>query len=461
MQLAEPPPTPDIGPAPWVVEHERTQQHFDTVRGRRGGVHRAGKPCAPTFVSHLEEPGPYPRRERRANQTVGEVCDEAREYERRCARTHARESARVKRAHKRALFVEFPGDSLWGIGHELAVVYRAHDLCRALDRYCYVRLHDSQLDELFGFANGRLWSPTAVELALYPRNATLRFDGRLNGLFSLLEGEQAPLVHAIAPPAAMPTRAFAASLLMPLLPWDVSLLDGSIAMHAWHSSDATRRGAAADPHLTRCFCAFVASPRFRLPTTHHATAYHLRTGFADVPDPRAPYVGMPREASRWWSAACPRALPAGTLLVSDAPGLVAAAIAANPSATKAVALGPQPARTRSWRAGIGPKLRAAADTVLLGRSTTIYTTHPSSFARPAVARSLCVRAVRNVDHPASTCRTFPRTFPRDLFAVLRDQPHCFWRHAGAEHPCAHVRHYQQRAGGACRELFLAATSAPT
>ena len=69
--------------------------------------------------------------------------------------------------------------------------------------------------------------------------------------------------------------------------------------------------------------------------------------------------------------------------------------------------------TRSWKAGFGSKLRAAGasphtnrlqlqdrlatraqltcafefgsrpvDAVLLGRSTTLYTTHPSSFARP-------------------------------------------------------------------------------
>ena len=183
-------------PAAWVVEHERAraqQQPDHPTRGKhvRGRRSPADKPCAPTFISHLEEPTPYPRRERRANHTIGSVCDESREYERQCARTHTRESARVENVHgKRALYVEFPGESLWGLGHELALVYRAHDLCRSLDRYCYVRLHDSQLDELFRYANGRSWSPTAAELALYPRNTSVRFDGRLDTLFAQLEAEE-------------------------------------------------------------------------------------------------------------------------------------------------------------------------------------------------------------------------------------------------------------------------------
>ena len=80
---------------------------------------------------------------------------------------------------------------------------------------------------------------------------------------------------------------------------------------------------------------------------------------------------------------------------------------------------------------------------------------------------MCVRAVRNVDHPASGCRRFAQLFPRDLFAVLRDQPHCFWQHAPRWHPCAGLRHDEADAGqgsaggaGRCRELYLAATSPP-
>ena len=394
--------------------------------------------CHSGFRTHFAEHS-YPTKFSAAPEIPPVACDEAAEYARRCVHAHAAMRAELS-AHQgtRALYIMYGGRSVWGMGHVLALAYRLHDLCRHLRRYCLLSLYDMELGRLFGYASGHSWEPTDAALDLYggKRNAsTYQIDApQLDRMYNLLEADGAPLVRLNIGKAHRPASPHDSrmELSLPMMPWDLSSLDGLIVRDATSGLGSWRHrppvGARAPPkgadaHLTKCFCRFVTAPRFDVPPSRHRTTYHLRTGFADVPDVLLANARRNDSESRLWAAqACPALATAGgpeeLHVISDSPGLVRQ-LAPRGAAADAAGVEWEGGSTRSWDVGFGARRRAALDTVLAGRATLLYATYPSSFLRPAIARSMCVRHVLAADHPSSACRPLPRVFPRGFFEALR------------------------------------------
>ena len=128
--------------------------------------------------------------------------------------------------HVRGLAIEYSGRSVWGLGHVLSLAYALHYICRRLRRYCYLRLWDSQLDELFAYANGESWAVSEAELAKYPTAeppVEIDLDSHagtnVHLLHSRLSNETAPLVRVrivnAAPSASSDALPWALPLLAP------------------------------------------------------------------------------------------------------------------------------------------------------------------------------------------------------------------------------------------------------
>ena len=101
--------------------------------------------------------------------------------------------------YRRGLFFEFSGRSVWGLGHVLSLAYTLHYTCRRLRRYCYLRLWDSQLDDLFGYANGERWAPLEDELSKYKEVVTIDMHkesgSNISNVYERLTNESASLIH--------------------------------------------------------------------------------------------------------------------------------------------------------------------------------------------------------------------------------------------------------------------------
>jgi len=351
-------------------------------------------------------------------------CDEEAEYARRCSALHRHFSAHLANArHRRGLFIELEGTSTWGIGHALAFLYRIHDVCFHLGRYCYVRIYDMQLEELLGYANNRSYEPAPEELAQYagePSQYTVERD--IDALFPLLEADDAPLIH-VRYKGLM--HRWNAMLHLGSLPWDAKALRDHFI---W--------GRVADPHLSRCFCRFVTWPRFALSPKAPHVVYHLRSNFADLPSPVLAAAANVRltaplasgiEARSWFRVACPSLpfpLPPWAHVVSDAPGFARVADGGCANAGR-----PCPREeeekpstatetTRSWRSPLSAKVAALRDGMLVGRARVLVTSRLSSFGRPLVARSMCNAQVFDIRSNGSGCELFEALIPRDLVAAL-------------------------------------------
>ena len=114
------------------------------------------------------------------------------------------------------------------------------------------------------------------------------------------------------------------------------------------------------------------------------------------------------------------------------------------------------ATTRSWRAPAHAKLATALDVLLGGLAAEAQETRLSSFMRPVVARSLCVRTVRIVsDAEHGVCANFSRVFARDLhkFVLGRHMASygCLRAQWDGDHPCA-----GRDSPKLCSELFVRA-----
>ena len=312
-------------------------------------------------------------------------ASERREMDELLARTRGR----------RGLAIEFVGRNVWGVGHVLSLAYVAHYVCRRLRRYCYVRLWDSQLEDLFTYANGESWAPTARELARYDAAHSMSFTApesqQMSVVFKHLRNESAPLIRVILH-LALPSVATLA------LPW---LLPVSATARGGGGD-----GSRADRAIDRCFCRYVSQPsfgaegdaiaaavaqRFRRSTDRDADgdgahggtvltptiALHLRTGLADMPDRYllrlTRPVGVPPQSgpAQWFEAACEKAafeqMASRALIVSDAPGLMAHLLRAYPRQLHAVPplqnarnVNGSSRSTRSWSNGFGPKLGTSA-----------------------------------------------------------------------------------------------------
>merc|ERR1712216_164813 len=70
--------------------------------------------------------------------------------------------------------------------------------------------------------------------------------------------------------------------------------------------------------------------------------------------------------------------------------------------------------TRSWRSNLAAKQLAVTDLHTGSVSYTVFLGQ-SSFGRPMVARSLCVRHVHELGDQSSLCRNFSNVFNRAFF----------------------------------------------
>ena len=348
--------------------------------------------------------------------------------------------------YTRGLAIEYVGRSVWGVGHVLTLAYALHHVCHKLDRFCYVRLWDSQLDELFSYSNGDSWAPAEEELAKYPAPTV---DVELSGaeasnvalVYERVRNETAPLVRVRLVKAAP-------LIASESMPWTVPL----VASRKISAARLEVRHGALD----RCFCRYVTQPTFGAAGeavvaeamrrvlaigARGGVALHMRTGLADISDgalrtaadmaskriPVEPRLrastgskgshggtGMNHAGTaEWLYAACSdealRALPSG-LVLSDAPGLTrlltsrytqlftvgaiprAAALHTNASSGHADEI-VAPLSARSWGNAFGPKLAAAADVVAAGVAAEVHISRYSTMLKPAVVRSMCIRRV--------------------------------------------------------------------
>ena len=203
-----------------------------------------------------------------------------------------------------------------------------HHICVRLERYCYVRVLDSRLEQLFGYANGESWAATPEEIESYPSRVAIQV--RLSSpeqIFRRLQNETAHLV-LLNNLGDLPTNGIA------WLPWSLPLRqrappDG----HATHGGGGGGGGGGGRgsrlPPFDRCFCRYVTQPRFgaapsaaaaanaaRVLASESGAALHLRTGYADVGEAEMRALRLSagaadrrpfEETRRWYGAACDQA----------------------------------------------------------------------------------------------------------------------------------------------------------
>ena len=187
---------------------------------------------------------------------------------------------------------------------------------------------------------------------------------------------------------------------------------------------------------------YVTQPRFSQAarsSTRFDVAYHLRTGFADTKASalisrirrstfrtraafRAAYQAGERlrgsDASRWLHAACGAAGIATlssqrAVVLSDSPGLMRH-LHIRYNATVGAAGGVL-GSTRSFTGAThAAKLATARDIWLAGLASEMQELWTSSFARPVVARSMCIRRRRLLTHRPKRCvlQLLSRLHPR-------------------------------------------------
>lgn len=138
------------------------------------------------------------------------VCNEATEYEQRCSRLHGELDAELHEwRYKRGLVLEYEGNSYWGLGMLLTHAFVMHHICRRLKRFCYVRLYDSRIDQMFRFRNGMSFSPDPDELvrAKTEDAAPSVLRATLVAFTELIQTSWGTLAHATHAASAAPAAA--------------------------------------------------------------------------------------------------------------------------------------------------------------------------------------------------------------------------------------------------------------
>ena len=284
-------------------------------------------------------------------------CDEASEYQSKCSAEHKVLADHLHRTRgRRGLFIEFTGNSIWGLGHALWNVYVIHDMCLQLERYCHIKMYDMSLSALMGYASGNLsWGkPGPAELARY--HAVGGFAA-LKWKYAKWSGSKANslfLIHELRQPAYAN-----ASFIHVTTPGPLQLIQASGAaseLRVLHFNQDLRRRTQLQcappigrfdrefcrqilPRLTRCFCRFVTEPRFAIPPSSWSATFQLRTGYADISDRVIPRIDRMRtdghaatcplpqyaEMDRWLHHACQSAAALDRLatgfVLTDAPVL--------------------------------------------------------------------------------------------------------------------------------------------
>ena len=372
---------------------------------------------------------------------------EQRAFEARCESTIRQMNISLRRLRFRSgLVFTVPGKSIWGLGHVLSIVYAMHFVCRRLRRYCYLSFYDMEVQRLFGYANGELWSPTDEELSRYGNGSKeLKLSWKdPEWILELLRNETAPLLR-VTLRGHLPTQS---STWLP------------------HSMPLRFNRRLRQQRLDRCFCRYVSQPLFH-PSEVDAraaatasVAYHLRTGFADVDDNVLNVTGAApslTSIAHWFKLACDFAVfsERTSFVFSDSPGLLTYLHRALPGLVRhnqQVASMKKP--TRSWRARFEDKIPAALDTVLAGMVPEIEYSYLSSFAQPTMARSMCTWRATEIER--RSCPRFTEVYVRDLYGQVSHEDHqrtmCIRWQLQAYHPCKNVISHM------CQRKFVEATA---
>ena len=363
------------------------------------------------------------------------MCDEEASFRSRCASKIRTWHERRHAWHgERGLVIRWrtadaDGVHGKGIGHLLALVYRLHSLCIHVERYCYISLYDSLLEDYFGYADAALpsWKPPnaqssartygvekrmslTLNVSNYVRwhaETTLRSLPRIlaaqnaNRLIELTIHGVVPSVHMGGDHTAMLTRFF-----------EQEAEDG-IAWINRPTDAGLHRFTDVDP----CLCRYVTQRRLQnrphAPTPFPRRAVHLRTGLADwepLPQREEDKVKQPLKASPsslptftsnggqlrpWVAVACDGAVGGGgqatgkdmaaaaaahslwhsepVFALSDSSYLLRTLRAANPLVRTLPSFSLWGREvTRSWEVGREAKFRALDAIVAGGRAITLY-----------------------------------------------------------------------------------------
>ena len=310
------------------------------------------------------------------------ACDEERVFRSRCAKTIGTlDAALASTRHKRGLIIRWDGDrklgafgGVWGVGHMLTLALRLHDMCFRLQRYCYVHLYDSEYEQYFSYANRERWSWEASrkELKFYSSRKRINFN-------CTLEQRWEPYVERVLYPA-LAAHADVSLLHASIRGWIPFETSADTMVHAPVQLQGAVSAALGDsdafahrlPGLSPCMCRYVTQPPASLNLLDHArgTAFHLRTGFADVEDSVLGAVRASSQASAaWLEAACGAGRPfdpARHFVMSDSPGL-ARLIGRAPTRK----ITPNDA-TRSWMVSQEVKFATLDDVVIAGASHRLH-----------------------------------------------------------------------------------------
>ena len=304
-----------------------------------------------------------------------------------------------ERQFKRALAFEWQSSprlgyfaNLFGAGHMLPVTYQLHRLCMQLERYCYVKLYDTDFERYFTYEGGLSWD---------------RHHWRRRGLRCKAQGSCAnhSSTAQITLDSSKTHRDRVRFWNYTLLPSitnpkyaNISLLKVRVLGHLPLLNGLT-------PTST-CFNRFVtAPPSHRLSGSRvPSTAVHLRTGFADI-DGRIGKVTLPDAglSAAWFHAACgknpfPNArMP--RILFSDSPGLLRYATRLHPHLTATV-LNATGEPTRSWFTSREMKYATLDDIVLAGMATELQVAPQTSlqerYCREVQGRCLVRRPEKQI-----------------------------------------------------------------
>ena len=375
---------------------------------------------------------------------------EQRAFEERCRGSISTMNASLSRLRFRSglVFVTPPRQkSVWGLGHVLSIVYAMHFVCRRLRRYCYMSFYDMEIHKLFGYANGELWSPTPEELDRYGQSKHMWLQWDPMAIFTQLRNETSPLVRVT---------------LMGQIPVDSS---------SWlpHSMPLRFDRRVGQLRLDRCFCRYVTHPLFPPSETDAraaataAVSYHMRTGFADLTDEYLQETEAApswKSIGQWFNLACNYTIfsERTSFVFSDSPGLLAYLHRTLPDMVRrnqkvAGMTGP----TRSWDATFADKIPSATDAVLAGMAPEIEYSYLSTFARPAMARSMCTWRATDIER--RSCPRYSAVYVRDLYAQIGHSDHlrtmCLRWQMDSFHPCKNM------VSRACQRSYVEATAAPT
>ena len=98
---------------------------------------------------------------------------------------------------------------------------------------------------------------------------------------------------------------------------------------------------------------------------------------------------------------------------------------------------------------------ASPDAVLAGMVAEIEFSYLSSFARPVVARSVCIFRASEIER--RSCPDFTNIYVRDLYDQMRRdflRPVCMRRQMAANHPCKAISVRE------CTKSYVEATATP-